>query len=426
MKAHGPVFGGLGGRAAVVIGILMLVNIVNFIDRQLPFILIQSIKTDLGLTDSQIAALAGLSFALVFSLASLPLAYLADRWSPRYMLALTLGGWSLLTGLTGLATSFTGLLLARMGVAATEAGCNPSTHALMSRAFPAHRRALVVALFSLGVPIGSMLGLMLGGWINDVANWRTAFFVVGLPGLLLAILAWIVLPNTVAAPHPDGRPPRFFDGATYMFGLSSFRHVAAASALYACGSYAINVFASAFLIRVHGLTTAQAGLFFGLAFGVGGFIGTFAGGVLADALGRRDAKWRLLVPAIGQLLSFPTLMGAWLVPNAMLSVFLLMLSYIFGLLYFAPSFAVAQSLAPDRFRANAAALLGLCLTLVGSSVGPLTVGWISDRLTPTYGNLSLRYAMCAMGVTILWSAWHFYLASRALGADLDHPDLAND
>jgi predicted MFS family arabinose efflux permease len=415
----GPViFETTTGRAVAVIVVLMLVNVVNFIDRQLPFILIESIKADLKLTDGEIGLMAGIAFAVVFSAAALPLAYLADRWSSRHMLAITLSVWSLCTALSGLATSFMGLLLARAGVAASEAGCGPAAHALIARSFPKRRMAMILALFSLGVPIGSMIGLALGGWINDVADWKTAFFVVGLPGLLLALVAWLVLPNSAATPHVTGKQESFMSGVKYLFKLRSFSHMAAGSALYACGSYAMNVFASAFLIRVHGLTTAEAGLSFGLAFGIGGLIGTFAGGWLADYLGKRDPKWRQLVPAIGQLLSFPTAIGAWLVPDVSVSIVLLTLSYVFGLLYFAPSFAVAQSLAPDRVRATASAVLGLCLTLIGSSVGPIVVGGLSDYLQPQYGNLALRYAMCAMGITILWSAVHFWLASRALPADL--------
>ncbi|MDR2856724.1 MAG: MFS transporter, partial [Novosphingobium sp.] len=193
----------------------------------------------------------------------------------------------------------------------------------------------------------------------------------------------------------------------------------AGSALYACGSYAINVFAGSFLIRVHGLSATEAGLAFGLAFGLGGIAGTFLGGVLADALGRRDPRWRLLVPALGQLLSLPAALGAWLVPDVGLAIALLALTYILGLFYYAPTFAAAQQLAAGHERATASALLLFCLTLIGSSVGPLAVGWTSDRLAPQYGPQALRYALCLMGITILWSAWHFHLAARALGPDLE-------
>lgn len=406
------------GRGRIVLVLLLAINILNFIDRQLPFILISAIKADLKLTDSQIGLMAGLSFALVYSFAGLGLAYIADRWNSRLLLSLTLAMWSAMTALSGLAQNFGHLLLGRVGVAASEAGCTPAAHAIISRSFTTERRALVLAIFSIGVPIGSMLGLMLGGWINDVANWRSAFFIVGIPGVFLAVLAWMLLPDP--GPHAGGASerPHFWDNLRYLFGLKSFRHMAAGSSLYACGSYAMNVFASAFLIRVHGFTTAEAGLGFGIAFGAGGMAGTFAGGVLSDRLGKVDARWHQRIPAIGQLLSFPTAIGAWLVSSPTLCIVLLTLSYTFGLLYFASSFAAAQSLVPDRMRATASATLLFCLTIVGSSVGPVAVGWLSDRLLPTYGALSLRYAMCLMGITILWSAWEFYRASRAMPEDM--------
>lgn len=417
--ADAPAPARLGGRAAAVLAVLLAINVVNFIDRQLPFILMESIKADLKLSDSEIGLLAGVTFALVFSFAALILAWIADRWSPRWMIVVTLAVWSLFTAVSGLAANFATLLGARVAVSASEAGSTPSSHALISASFPLERRAFALAIFSLGVPIGSMIGLVMGGWINDVWNWRTAFFIVGLPGLALALIARFVLPETRAqstselAAVKDDKA-----GALALLRLSSFRHMTAGSALYGCGSYAINVFAGSFLIRVHGLSSTQAGLAFGLAFGIGGLIGTFFGGVIADALARRDARWRLLVPAIGQLLSFPTALGAWLVPSATLSIVLLALSYVFGLLYYAPTFAAAQQLAHERSRATATAVVSFFLTIIGSGVGPMVVGWVSDRLQPTYGHLSLRYALCLMGVTILWSAWHFWRGSRVLEADL--------
>jgi predicted MFS family arabinose efflux permease len=414
------VFDGLGGRAALILTVLMLINVVNFIDRQLPFILMESIKAELLLSDSEIGLLAGVTFALVFSCATLLLAWIADRWRPRPMIVFTLAVWSIFTAASGFAANFVSLLSARVAVSASEAGSTPAAHSLMSRLFPLRRRAFALAVHSLGVPLGSMIGLVLGGWINDAFDWRTAFFIVGVPGLALAALAWFVLPEAPGA-QADQRAAngtRDANGALALLRLRSFRHMAAACALYACGSYAINVFAGSFLIRVHGLSTTQAGLAFGLAFGLGGLAGTFLGGVVSDALGRRDPRWRLLVAAIGQLLSFPTALGAWLVPDARLSIALLGLSYLFGLLYYAPTFAAAQQLASEGARATATALLSFCLNLIGSSLGPMAVGWASDRLAPRFGPLSLRYALCLMGITILWSAWHFWRGSRTLGDDL--------
>jgi predicted MFS family arabinose efflux permease len=410
-------FDGLSARAALVLTVLLLINVVNFIDRQLPFILMESIKKELRLSDSEIGLLAGMVFALVYSVAALVLAWVSDRWSARRMLVITLSVWSAFTALSGLARNFAGLLGARMAVSASEAGSTPAAHALISGLFPVHRRAFALAVFSLGVPLGSMLGLALGGWISDVADWRTAFLVVGTPGLVLALSAWLVLPEAVKPMGGVSRPDT--GGVRALLRLRSFRHMAAGSALYACGSYAINVFAASFLIRVHGLSTTQAGLAFGLAFGLGGLAGTFLGGVISDVLGQRDPRWRQLVPAVGQLLSFPTALGTWLVPDVGLSIALLALSYVLGLTYYAPTFAAAQQLASEGERATASALLLFCLTFIGSSLGPIVVGWASDRLAPQFGALSLRYALCLMGITILWSAWHFWCASRVLGADLE-------
>jgi MFS transporter, Spinster family, sphingosine-1-phosphate transporter len=410
-------------RGLLVLGLLFLLNTVNFVDRQLPFILVGPIKADLGLTDTEIGLMAGLAFAVVYSFAGLGLARLADRWSTRKVLVLALSIWSLTTGLTGLVRNFGQLILCRMAVAGSEAGSTPTAHALIARTYSFEYRAMALAIFSLGVPVGSTLGLSLGGFINDHANWREAFLIVGLPGLLLAAICAVVLPDPAPVAATETPPMRFWSAVRYLMALRSFRHMAAGSALYACGSYAMNVFAGAFLVRVHHLSTTLAGLGFGMAFGVGGGLGTFAGGYFGDRLGRRDPRWRQRLPAIGQLLSAPAALGTWLVGDATLAVVLLTLTYFFGLLYFAPSFAVAQSLVPDQIRAMSSAVLLFCLTLVGSSAGPLVVGRVSDLLYPSQGALSLRYAMCLMAITMVWSAIHFQLAARALPKDLSRPEL---
>jgi predicted MFS family arabinose efflux permease len=405
------------GRGLYVILLLALVNVVNFVDRQMPFILIGSIKADLKLTDTQIGLMAGLAFAIVYSFAGLPLARLADRWSPRKVLALSLTIWSLATALTGFAQNFLHMVCSRVAVAGAEAGSTPTGHALIARAYAADRRAIALAIFSCGVPIGTTVGLALGGLINDLANWRVAFFIVGGPGLLLALLAWLTLPEADRTSVPGAASVSYRADIRQLFAMHSFRNMAAASSLYAIGSYAMNVFGPSFLIRVHGLSTTKAGLGFGIAFGLGGAIGTYAGGWLGDRLGRHDVRWRQWVPAIGQFASIPITLGAWLVANTRLSIALLTLTYMLHLLYFACTFATAQMLVPERMRATASAVLLFCLTLLGSSVGPVVIGWVSDALAPTYGNLSLRYAMCLMAITIAWSGWHFHRAALALPQD---------
>jgi predicted MFS family arabinose efflux permease len=399
------------------LSLLLLVNVLNFVDRLLPSVLVESIRRDLHITDTQIGLIGGLAFAVIYSFASVGLARIADRWSPRSVVALSLGVWSFATAVSGVTQSFMQLFLARASVAAGEAGSTPAAHAIIARAYPPERRSLVMAIFSLGVPIGAMIGLAMGGWINDELNWRAAFFVVGLPGLIVALLVRFVVPDPPHQ-HSEGGAQRFWSTLRSLFGLRSFRHIAIASSLFAIGSYAMNVFAAAFLIRTHHLTAARAGAAFGFAFGVGGLVGTFAGGTLADWLGRRDPRWRQGVPAVGLLLAAPVSLVAFTASSLTISWICLTLTYCFGLLYYAPSFACVQSLVRDGFRATAAGVLLFCLTLIGASVGPWFVGFVSDLLKPTYGVLSIRYAMSLLPLTMLWSALHFYLAARALPADL--------
>ena len=405
-------------RGLFILGLLLLVNILNFVDRLLPSILVGGIRKDLGLSDAQIGLMAGVAFAVIYSFATVALARLADLRSPRAVISLSLAFWSLATALSGLAQGFWQLFMARAGVAAGEAGCTPAAHALIARVYPTNRRSLVVALFSLGVPIGGTLGLILGGWINDLFSWRAAFFVVGLPGLAVAGLVRLAIPDPPHQSPLHTRTDSLGGTLKFLFAIRSFRHMAIASSLFAIGSYAMNVFAPAFLMRTYVMAPRQAGLAIGIANGLGGLIGTFAGGALGDWLGKSDPRWRQGVPAIGLALSAPTALAAYLVPDRTSSVILLTLVYLFGLLYFAPTFAAAQLLVPDNIRASTTGILLFCLTLIGASVGPYVIGLASDLLAPQFGALSLRYAMCLMAVTMLWSAWHFLCAARALPADL--------
>jgi MFS transporter, Spinster family, sphingosine-1-phosphate transporter len=409
-------------RGCLILGLLVTVNILNFLDRLLPSILVEAIKRDLRLSDTQIGLMGGVAFALVYSFGSIWLARVADRHSPRTVMSMSLAFWSIATAISGLAQGFAHLLLARSSVAAGEAGSTPAGHSLIARIFPDSSRSLAMAMFSLGVPIGATLGLSLGGWINDALNWRAAFFVAGVPGLIVAALIRFVIPDPSHSSTGQPRVAGFFDTLRLLFAKRSFRHMAAASSLFAVGSYAMNVFAAAFLIRIHHVTSRQAGLLFGLAFGLGGLVGTFSGGALGDWLGRRDPRWRQAVPAIGLALSAPTALVAFLAPSLAVSVACLIGVYLFGLMYLAPTFAAAQSLVPDEIRATVSGVLLFCLTLLGATVGPLLVGFLSDVLAPRYGAVALRYALSVMPVTMVWSALHFALAARALPGDLAPQD----
>jgi predicted MFS family arabinose efflux permease len=407
-----------GRRGLAVLVVLVLINTLNAVDRQLPMILVDAMRRDLKLDDAQIGLMAGVSFAVIYAFATVGLARVSDRFSPRWVLSLTLAFWCLMTAASGLAQNFGQLLMARIGVAGGEAGTVPAAHALISRTYPAHRRALVVAIFSMGVSIGGASGLMLGGWINDVADWRTAFFVVGLPGLIVAALAWFILPEPRSHKETGVAETRFADGVRQLLALRSFRHMMAATTLYGIGQYGLQIFAPAFLMRTYQLSSSRAGLGIGVASGIGGMIGVFAGGFLADLLGRRDPRWRQFIPAIGLALSVPCALGAWLAPDPVASLVLIGLVYGLGLTYFAATFSTAQMLVSDDIRALASGVMLFFLTLIGASVGPYAIGRVSDLLAPEFGRFSLRYALCLVAITMAWSSLHFLLAAFALPKDL--------
>lgn len=414
-----PVATASRGYVFYLLTILLLINIFNFIDRQLPFILIESIKRDLQLTDTQIGVFGGLAFSLLYPFMGLPLARLADRYGRERILAGSLLIWSVLTACTGFAKSFVQLALARVGVSAAEAGATPSAHALIASHFPLHRRGVPLAIFSLGVPLGSMLALIFGGWLDDTVGWRQAFLWLGLPGVLLAIVTIL----TIKDPDRQARAQRtdvtMWQTIRTLSAKSSFRHLAVAMGAYSMGANAMIVFTPSFLMRSHELTSAGAGLSLGLLYGSAGVIGTLLGGVLADKLGGRDARWRLWAPALGLLAAVPCTLLAWLVTSTSWSLGLLTVPKFSNLLYIAPVFAALQMLVPAKARATASGFLLLFNSLVGMSLGPSIVGMLSDWLTPTLGDQSLRYALLFVPVTQAWAAVHFVLAARSLRQEID-------
>ncbi|MDM0030112.1 spinster family MFS transporter [Variovorax saccharolyticus] len=405
-------------RGVLILALLLAVNIVNYIDRQLPYILVDAIRDELGLSDAQFGLMAGTSYSLAFSVCALFLARMADRFSARAVLSASLVVWSLMTTVGGFAQSFQHLVMARIGVGAGESGAMPAAHALIARIYPAQNHAIVYAVFSLAVPIGSTLGLMLGGWINDSMGWRQAFFVIGLPGVLLALLAWRVLPELQAGLPANPSQPSFTQVVRHMFGIRSYAHTTAACVVFGIAYFALTVFGPAFLMRVHGQSAGQAGLALGIASGLGGAAGILGGGILADRLGRKDPRWRQFVPAIGVALCAPAALWAWLVPDVQTALVMLALVHLLGMICLAPTWANVQLLAPDDMRATAAALVQFCILLVGASLGPFAVGWLSDQLTPQFGAAGLRYALCGIAIFLAWAALHYYLAGRAMGRDL--------
>jgi MFS family permease len=415
--------------ARYALGLLLVVYIFNFIDRQILAILLEPIKQDIDLSDTQLGFLGGIAFALFYTFAGLPIARAADVGSRRTIIALALLVWSAMTAATGLARSFTMLLVARIGVGIGEAGCSPPAHSLISDYFPPDRRATALSIYALGIPIGAALGSLIGGWVAEIFDWRTAFMVVGLPGIVLAVVVRLTLrepergqsePTVAVGDSPRTEP--MAQVIRFMMSLRSFRHLSLAAALHAFVGYGAGLFVPSFFIRIHGMGLGEISTWlFGL--GLVGAIGTFLGGFLGDKLAPRDTRWYLWVPAIATLFTVPLAIAFYLIPNPRIALLIGIPQAIAGTMYLGPTFAMTQSLVRPHMRAVASAILLFILNLIGLGLGPQFVGFLSDQLIPVFGGESLRYSLLfVVCVGSVWSATHYFLAARTLREDLTAKD----
>ena len=400
------------------LGLLFVVYTVNHVDRQIMHILIEPVRLDLGLSDAQMGALVGAAFALFYTLAGLPIARWADRGNRRNIISIALAIWSAMTVASGLAWNFLTLMAARVGVGVGEAGCTPPAHSLISDYFPEKRRATALSAYALGVPVGTLLGLAFGGILADQLGWRTAFFVVGAPGILLALLTRLTLPEP-----PRGRSDATADLSIqplgevlrFVWSLRSIRHVLLAASLQTLTLAGWGAWQATFLIRVHELTLTQAGIALGLIAGIAGGVGTFGGGWLSDRLSARDPRWYLWLPALGALVSLPFSLIAFSTGSVSLALGFMAVASLGNHVYSAVGHAVVQSLVKPRMRAVMSAIALFGMNLLGFGVGPWAVGVISEELG---GGAALRGAMLWASLFMVWACVHYVLAARSYRRDL--------
>ncbi len=419
---RGPEFSRAYTRYAL--GLLVVVYVVNFLDRQVIAILLQAIKRDLGLSDTQLGAFSGIAFAALYSTLGIPIARWADRGVRRSIIALALFVWSGMTALQGLASSFKWLLIARVGVGIGEAGCSPPAHSLIADLFPPARRATALSIYALGIPIGSAIGLVGGGMLREAFDWRTALVIVGLPGLGLALLVRFTLREPTRGWWEGGAraqhaPPSLGEVTRVLRRSRAFVHMAIAGALHAFYGYGAGAFNPAFFERVHGLAPLEIGYWLGAIAASTGVLGTFLGGWLSDRLSGRDARWYAWLPGLGTLIGVPFVGLLYLWPDGRGALALAALPAVLAGLYLGPTFAVTQALVPPRMRAQAAAVLLLILNLIGMGLGPQFVGLLSDLLAPRFGVESIRWALLGtVALGALWATAHYFVAARTLREDL--------
>ncbi len=406
----------------LVLAMLLIVYTFNFLDRQLLGILAQPIKADLQLTDTEFGAIGGLAFAVLYSVLGVPLALIADRTSRSGVVAVSLAVWSGFTALCGTAAGYWQLFLYRLGVGVGEAGGVAPSYALIADYFPPERRARALAIYSLGVPIGLSSGTLLGAYIAALIDWRTAFIVMGVAGILLApIFRWLVrdLPRPKEAAASAAPIATVFPmiAKKPSFWLLAF----AASSSSLCG-YGLALWTPSVLMRSFGFDLITTGQFMGSLVLIGGTIGVLAGGWLADRLGTRDQRWYAWLPALAWLVTVPCFALGFLGDNPALAWPLLLIPNGLNILWLGPITTAVQHLVPRHMRATASACFLLINNLIGIGLGPLLIGSLSDGLKSTYGTDALRYAAVGCLVFYLIAAVLALLAARRLRADWHKED----
>jgi predicted MFS family arabinose efflux permease len=452
--APAPAFQGHGSKSyrAYVLGVFVIIYTFNFIDRLLVSIVQESIREDFGVSNLLLGLLGGPVFAILYTLLGIPIARVAERANRITIVSVGAALWSIMTAACGFAGNFAQLALARLGVGIGEAACTPASQSAISDYFPADRRASALAIYSLGIPIGSALAAVGGGWLVAHFDWRTAFWMLGAPGVAAALL----LKLTVKEPPRSGAqasPPRFGETLKALASKQSFWHIAVGGALISFVGYGSSQFLVSHMVRNYDLGAtlpeeiAHASYALGAIAGISTGLGTFLGGFLSDRLAPRRPRVYAWLPALGMAIAVPLYIASFLQTNFTLAFVFLMIAPIFHYQYLGPMYAVTHAVVSPLQRATATAILLLVVNLIGYGLGPPFVGAANDFFASNIlrdasaGALTLadcdprsvaseNAAMCAaaqgqglryaLGVTIAVLAWgglHFLLAGRTLLRD---------
>ncbi len=404
--------------------LLLVVYISNYADRQILNVLAVQIMEEMQISKSAFGLLSGISFALFYATLGIPIAVLADRNSRKWILIASIAVWSVMTTFCGLAVGFWQLAIARIGVGVGEAGGSPPSHSMISDLFSVKERGTALAIYALGVPFGTALGNLVGGQIGGAFGWRAAFYVLGVPGLLLALYFAFAFKEPQRGQVDGGvdskvPAPGLAEVARFMLSQRSLVHTVIGATLITAVGYGGLTFTAAFLQYSHGMALTTVANYLALQTGIVAAIGTFLGGYLADVLSRRNLGWSAWVVTASIVLSAPFTIAVYLVNDTTTVLWLMTASILVGGIYLAPTFALVQNLVGVRMRTTAAALLLFVINLIGLGAGPLLVGILADLLEPIFQKDAVRYALFMFSSLGLWGAWHYWIAPRTLKEDLE-------
>jgi predicted MFS family arabinose efflux permease len=403
-----------------VMGVLFLVYVVSYVDRQLMAVLLDPIKQDLGASDAQMGLLTGIAFAIFYSVFGLPIARLADRSTRRTVIAVCVAAWSAMTALTGWARSYAEIALARIGVGVGEAGGGAPAHSVLSDHFPTEQRGRALALLSSGGAIGMMLGTWIGGYLGDVYGWRQTFVLLGAPGIAVALLVYFTVrePQRGRFDTTSHASERLGPTIVYLWQRKTFVYMTIAATLHVFAGFGAGNWHPSFLRRVHGLTGTELGFWLGPVTQTCAFLGGNLFGFLSDRLGKRDLRWYMWVPLYASLVTMPFSYGFLLVDDFALAMSFMIPAALLGNSYAGVTFAMAQSMARPRMRATAAAIVLFVMNVGGLGMGPTVFGAMSTWLTPRFGDESIRVALLIVGIPHLIACVFNWLAARTLREDL--------
>lgn len=395
----------------LVLAMLMAVYIFSFVDRLLLSVLAEPVKADLALNDAQMGLLGGLAFALLYSTMGIPLALVADRVGWSRVVGISLAAWSAFTAICGLAGNFWQMFLARLGVGIGEAGGSAPSYALITETFPPEKRARATGIYMMSIPIGSAAGAFLGAWIASRVDWRLAFIVMGVAGVLLVLPFRLIVRDPPRTVSSSATSVPLTEAFVVLGRKWSFWLVCLATGIGSMCTYGLNFWLPSVLGRSFGLDLFDRGLVYALLVLIGGSTGMLLGGYLGDRYGRTNRAAYGIIPALAMWASVPLFAIGLLSPDIVTAFAWLLVPQILSYLWSVPALTSAQHLAPQRYRATAAACVLFFSNAIGFGIGTPVMGWLSDIMREAHGENSLRQAMLAIlslylvaGALMMWAA----------------------
>ena len=406
----------------VLLAILFLVTTSNYFDFYILSMVLEPIKAEFHVSDTMLGFLSGLSFAVVYAFAGLPIARWADRGNRRTIIVVALTAWSVMTALCGLAQSFWQLVAARFGLGIAEPGALPPAQSLVADYFPPDRRAAASAILTCGSAAGYLLGIALGGYIAATQGWRAAFLIAGGLGLVLTLIVRVGLAEPrcqLGFPKTSSQTESMGESLSKLRVKRTFVYALVAISVYTLFAYGINMFIPSLMIRTLQATLLQVSATWGFAISAASLIGALAGGQLADRLAKLNVRWYTWLPGLGCALSAPFYWMAFASRTLPRFIFMDFMAEMVCTTGMSLLFVSLHAVCGNRRRTTAIALAQLAYTLVGGGLGPLIAGALSDRFSAAYGAQGLQYSLDTMVVFLIPAAAFFYLAGRSIADDLE-------